>query len=43
MDRLYGDNKHKIKIDKIYTLDYENIKEWNKSTDKDEVHKVLSA
>lgn len=43
MDRLYWDNKHKIKIDKIYTLDYENIKEWNRSTDKDEVHKVLSA
>lgn len=39
IDRLYGDNKKKRLIDKIYTLDYDNIKEWDKTTDKENVHK----
>lgn len=43
IDRLYGDNKKKRLIDKIYTLDYDNIKEWDKTTDKENVHKTLSA
>lgn len=43
MDRLYWDNKKKRLIEKIYTLDYDNIKTWDKSTDKEEVHKALSA
>lgn len=42
-DRLYGDNGHKQKIQRIYSLDYDSIKEWNKKTDKEEVHRALSA
>lgn len=43
MDRLYGDNKSKRKIEKIYCLDYDNIKEWSIYTDKEDVHRSLSA
>ncbi len=43
MDRLYGDNKKRRVIEKMYCLDYENVKEWNKGTDKEEVHRALSA
>ncbi len=43
MDRLYWDNKKKKLIDKIHTLDYDDIKTWDGSTDKEDVHKALSA
>lgn len=45
MDRVYWDNlfKKKEKILKIYSLDYDRIKEWDKNTDKEEMHKALSA
>lgn len=45
MDRLYGDNslKWKVKIAKIFTLEYGEIKTWDKSTDKEDIHRILSA
>lgn len=43
MNRLYGDNKNKRKIDKIIYLDYEMTKEITKEFDKEELHKKLSA
>ena len=43
MDRVYGDNGNRVKIDRIYTLDYDRVKEWSRNTDKEEMHKALSA
>ncbi len=45
MDRVYWDNhfKKNIKIAQIYSLDYDKIKEWDINTDKEDMHKALSA
>lgn len=43
LDRLYGDNKRKRLIEKIYSLDYDDIKIWDRMTDKEETHRALSA
>ncbi len=44
-NRLYWDNKSKkkIKIEKILYLEYDSVKEITKNSDKEELHKKLSA
>jgi hypothetical protein len=43
MDRLYGDNKCKRLIDKIFYLEYDSIKFISKDSDKEEIHKRFSS